>query len=273
MDGEGLALYSSDDELLKFTSSSDEEEVETFNVAYTKEAVDHIKNLSYIIYKHDYLWQQIKDYQPLISSTFTTLVEKTMATFIALNNNTEYQTSLLITKDHVIKTMKFLILNMINYRCTMYYSHDSISNTYAKLILSRIFDCDTTYIDIIIQCIIFFVRIRSRPEYKNWLPPELFDVAENSYYINHDACPINREELEVLYKVFKSRKYIYVKILLGTLYQLQRHIKIIESNNTQIDDLLEISNSSWMSLLLLNEININNNQYKTYLLSDFIKRN
>jgi len=249
--------------------SSDEEA--QFYVTFTQESIETVKTLSNTIYKHVSMWDQIRSFQPLINNVFVTLIEQKLAMFIAINNNANQK--FVIYKEDVIKSFKLIIINLIYLGCNNFLY--DVPNTYEISILTKIFNCKHIYVHILIESIKIFIKIRKY--HPKWIPLELNDVAENNIYVDNDKCPINKIELDILYRTLNSRKYIYVKILLGSLYEMKHHMKILfESNNISCENILEVCNSSWLSLFLLGSDIDNINLYHPIIaptLSEFIKKN
>jgi hypothetical protein len=263
-----MSSLSSSGELLNSSSDSDEE---SFVISYKEPAINAIIVLSTFIQKYFCMWELIKDYKPSLPEKFTSIIEQKIATYVATNNYFINNESTLVTEDSVVNSFRVLILNVLTRQIGNYLvSHDQ----HAKSILKEIFDCQETFMDIILESIRFFIKIRKN--HRSWLPVELWNVSENNIYVDNEKCPIDKKELEILYKALGSRKYIYVKILLGSLYELSRHLNILQTKtNISIDDIMEISNSSWFPLFLFQTCNVKHFQYciPTVSLAEFIKIN
>jgi len=101
--------------------------------------------------------------------------------------------------------------------------------------------------DTVARCVKTFSGIRVHGDV---IPTELFSVIENPIpLVGTDKSPLEKQELCALQRYLGSKRNIYVHILLGSLYEMNRHGELFNKNINTEQDIMTICNSTWLFLL------------------------
>ena len=130
---------------------------------------------------------------------------------------------------------------------TIFENPETTFNGYFISILTN--SCGATYnqCEIIARCVRKLATTRQR---RQPIPEELFGVVEKSIpLVGTGKSPLNELELSALLDYLKTKKRFYVDILLGSLYEMNRHSLFFTNPFLTEQQFKEVCNSPWMYLL------------------------
>ena len=224
-----------------------------FTVVFTMEAINLIKLFSEKMEQHGVFRDFIEPFIMIEIPELERIFEQKLAMFISLKVKERKNVGeIIICDSDVTKSVTLLIHDIINMGNEILPEEGTIAHMldgYPILLLSKVCDTNTFNAHIMGESMKKFIQIRKT--HKDWLPIGLeITIFENCELVGEEKSPLERYELDALFRYLNTNRSIYITMLLNCIFELREHERVLKCDNMKADDIIKVCNSSWLTLFL-----------------------
>jgi hypothetical protein len=200
--------------------------------------------------KHEFICNNINQYTMIdnINLIHQSNFVRRFATLLIINFQSPEKR--VFTVEEIVRFICEYINHIIHLSQLKYPNNDSIEvmlNSYPLTLISNISGLDFDNVFYLGEAVKRLIKIKKLTSFV--LPDCLYLLSSNTINLENDLYPLNRNELDALFRYLDSRKSIYIDIFLHAAHDLNYHMKLCQGS-ASVDKLIEILESPWLYLYL-----------------------